>query len=184
LLFFSRSSIVPVFHEEGVEFVNNTRTLGSSGERPMNPQRRNLSTGSCKSLALKPSKTTYLPFGHWVFLCRLAPAQELRDASKLGGETPPGFSFRVDSYSACPRWTEWIAILLSTANTKVLVNGRPRRRIAHARGMRQGDPISPMLFVMVMEVLNANVFRWPWRHRLSFLWLIQLCATQIRPQII
>jgi hypothetical protein len=40
------------------------------------------------------------------------------------------------------RWTEWISILLSTASTKVLPNGRARRRIVHARGLRQGDPIA------------------------------------------
>lgn len=55
------------------------------------------------------------------------------------------------------RWTDWISILLSTASTRVLVNGRPGRRIAHARGLRQGDPISPMLFVIIMEVLNALI---------------------------
>ena len=55
------------------------------------------------------------------------------------------------------RWTNWVSILLSTASTKVLVNGRPGRRIAHARGLRQGDPISPMLFVIVMEVLNSLI---------------------------
>jgi len=49
------------------------------------------------------------------------------------------------------------SILLSTASTKVLLNGRPGRRIAHARGLRQGDPIFPMLFVIVMEVLNALI---------------------------
>jgi len=48
-------------------------------------------------------------------------------------------------------------MLLSTTSTKVLVNGRPGRRIAHARGLRQGDPISPMLFVMVMEALNSLI---------------------------
>ena len=53
------------------------------------------------------------------------------------------------------RWINWICILLSTASTKILVNGVAGRRIAHARGLRQGDPISPMLFVIVMEVLNS-----------------------------
>jgi hypothetical protein len=55
------------------------------------------------------------------------------------------------------RWTDWIAILLSTTSMRVLVNGRPGRHIIHARGLQQGDPISPMLFVLVMEVLNSLI---------------------------
>lgn len=53
------------------------------------------------------------------------------------------------------RWINWISIILSTASTKVLINGWPGRRICHARGLRQGDPLSPMLFVIAMEALNA-----------------------------
>jgi mannosylglycoprotein endo-beta-mannosidase len=34
------------------------------------------------------------------------------------------------------RWREWISALLGTASTKVLVNGRLRRHICHARGLR------------------------------------------------
>ena len=49
----------------------------------------------------------------------------------------------------------FLIILLSTASTRVLVNGKAGRRIAHARGLRQGDPISSMLFVIVMEALNS-----------------------------
>ena len=55
------------------------------------------------------------------------------------------------------RWRDWIAAILSSASTKVLVNGRLSRHICHARGLRQGDPLSLLLFVLIMEVLNAMI---------------------------
>lgn len=52
-----------------------------------------------------------------------------------------------------------LAILLSSASTKILFNGTVGRRICHSRGLRQGDPLSPMLFVPVMGALNALIQR-------------------------
>jgi len=57
------------------------------------------------------------------------------------------------------RWRDWMAAILCTASTKILLNGVPGRRICHARGLRQGDPLSPMLFVLVMEAFNLMI-RW------------------------
>ncbi|WVZ83247.1 hypothetical protein U9M48_030415 [Paspalum notatum var. saurae] len=55
------------------------------------------------------------------------------------------------------RWRDWVAALLTSSSTKLLINGRAGRRICHARGLRQGDPLSPMLFVIVMEALNGLI---------------------------
>jgi hypothetical protein len=54
-------------------------------------------------------------------------------------------------------WWEWKSILLSSASTRVQLNGVHGERIYHARGLGQGDPLSLMLFVLVMEILN-NLF--------------------------
>jgi hypothetical protein len=51
----------------------------------------------------------------------------------------------------------WITTLLSTASTRVLINGNPRHRICHGRGLQQGDPLSHMLFLLVMEVLHTLI---------------------------
>jgi hypothetical protein len=68
------------------------------------------------------------------------------------------FLLELLSAIGCPlRWTNWISVLLSTASTKVLLNGVPGRRICHGCGLRQGDPLSPMLFVLVMECFNAMI---------------------------
>lgn len=55
------------------------------------------------------------------------------------------------------KWITWIKGCISNPKFSVFVNGRPRGRILVSRGIRQGDPIFPFLFLLVSEVLSAFV---------------------------
>ncbi|GKV51190.1 hypothetical protein SLEP1_g57860 [Rubroshorea leprosula] len=57
----------------------------------------------------------------------------------------------------CDKWRKWIGECLRTSLVSVLVNGSPTRQFSVTKGLRQGDPLSPFLFLIIAEGLNGLV---------------------------
>ncbi|GAU15385.1 hypothetical protein TSUD_04550 [Trifolium subterraneum] len=65
-------------------------------------------------------------------------------------------------------WRKWIRECVCTATSSVLVNGSPTDEFPLERGLRQGDPRSPFLFLLAAEGLHVlmealverNLFSW------------------------
>lgn len=48
---------------------------------------------------------------------------------------------------------------ISTVSYKILLGGREIGSVLSTRGIRQGDPISPYLFILILEVLDSMIYR-------------------------
>ncbi|GJX45177.1 RNA-directed DNA polymerase, eukaryota, reverse transcriptase zinc-binding domain protein [Tanacetum coccineum] len=65
------------------------------------------------------------------------------------------------------RWCGWIHSCLRSSRGSILVNGSPTKEFQFHKGLKQGDPLSPFLFILIMEslhlsfqnVVNAGMFK-------------------------
>lgn len=70
-------------------------------------------------------------------------------------------------------WRNWTMTLLKTTSSKTLLNGIPGKTYRHSRCLRQGDPLSPMLFILVIDPLHNS-----WSSRRRKTTFIQFSQTQ------
>lgn len=57
------------------------------------------------------------------------------------------------------KWTRWVKVCLSLGTSSVLVNASPSEEFPLSRGLCQGDPLSPFLFMLVTEGLHNAIVK-------------------------
>nr|GEZ95299.1 RNA-directed DNA polymerase, eukaryota, reverse transcriptase zinc-binding domain protein [Tanacetum cinerariifolium] len=57
------------------------------------------------------------------------------------------------------KWCKWIQSCLYSSRGSVLVNGSPTKEFQFHKGLKQGDPLSFFLFILVMESLHVSFQR-------------------------
>ncbi|GJR51854.1 RNA-directed DNA polymerase, eukaryota [Tanacetum coccineum] len=57
------------------------------------------------------------------------------------------------------KWRKWIQCCLHSSRGSIIINGSPTEEFNFGKGLKQGDPLSPFLFILIMESLHLSFQR-------------------------
>ena len=118
---------------------------------------------------ISPWKTAFIP-GHNIQENTFIAQEILHSMKKKKGKTG-WLALKIDMEKAYDRlewnflekvlhcfgfssiWIQWVMQCVSTTSFSILINGSPFGFFKPQRGVRQGKPLSPFLFVLAAEVL-------------------------------
>lgn len=63
--------------------------------------------------------------------------------------------YMMGRFGLCNKWRSWIRKCIFNGNLSVLVNGSPTEEVQIQKGLKQGDPLTSFLFLLVAEGLNG-----------------------------
>ena len=91
----------------------------------------------------------------------LASAYIFLDQEKAFDRVNHEFLYKtMKTFGIGPAFIHWIRQIYSNATTRVKVNGFLSENIPLRRGDRQGCPLSPLLYVLIIEILALSASQW------------------------
>ncbi|XP_026459811.1 uncharacterized protein LOC113360521 [Papaver somniferum] len=80
------------------------------------------------------------------------------DISQAYDSVSWNFLFQVlKRYGFSETWCKWLCTLFESAKISIMISGGPNGFFTVRRGLRQGDSLSPTLFVLMEDVLSRNI---------------------------